>query len=127
MDNSAFRSSFPEFSDTSIYTDGQLNFYGGMATKLLNADRWSDMLEEATQLFVAHHLALAEREKRTADAGGVAGKVVGQQTSKTADKLSASYDTAAVSIENAGYWNATSYGIRLYQMAQWFGAGGVQI
>jgi len=127
MDVSAFRTAFPEFSDTGIYRDGQINFYSGIALKLLNADRWADMLDEATQLFVAHHLALGDREARTAETGGIAGKVAGQQTSKTADKLSASYDVAAVSLENGGYWNATSYGIRLLQFARWFGAGGIQL
>jgi len=127
MDVSVFRSAFPEFSDTGTYTTGQINFYAGIALKLLNAERWADMLDEATQLFVAHHLALNDREARTAESGGIAGKVAGQQTSKTADKLSASYDVAAVSLENGGYWNSTSYGIRLLQFARWFGAGGVQL
>lgn len=127
MDISAFRLAFPEFSDTSEYTNGQINIYANLATKLLNADRWADMLDDATYLFVAHHLVLKKREMRAVESGGVTGKVVGQQTSKTADKLSATYDTSSVSLENAGYWNATSYGIQFYQLSQWFGAGGMQL
>ncbi len=122
-----FRSQFPEFACTSTYQELQIEFWLGLAAVMLNADRWGDTLDYGTALFVAHHLATGQRDADMASAGGVPGTVNGPQTAKSVDKVSASYDSASVTLENAGFWNATSYGIRFLQLARWAGAGGIQL
>lgn len=122
-----FRQAFPEFVDPAAYTDAAMNFWAGIAGKLLPADRWDDMLDSATQLFVAHHLVVGVRNQMTADAGGVPGEVKGVLASKTVDKVSMSYDTKSVGLEDAGFWNASIYGVRFLQLARMFGAGGIQL
>ena len=127
MDAATFRADFPEFADTTAYPNGQVNFWIAAASKLLNADRWADMLDLGAELFTAHHLTIGKRDQTAAAAGGIPGQVQGIQTSKAVDKVSASYDASAIAYDNAGFWNATSYGMRFFQLARMVGAGGVQL
>jgi len=127
MTPNTFRQAFPEFASTSDYRDGQITFWMTLAGNLLNADRWGDMLDLGTMLYVAHHLALGTRDQQTAQAGGVPGMVNGPQSAKAVDKVSASYDTGAVALEGGGFWNSTMYGIQFLQLARYAGAGGVQM
>lgn len=122
-----FRADFPEFTSTTTYTDAQVNLYIGLAGKLLNADRWGDVLDYGTELFAAHHLALQAREAAAALAGGGVGVVTGPQASKAVGNVSAAYNSQAATFADAPFWNATAYGIRLYQLARLMGAGGVQL
>jgi hypothetical protein len=41
--------------------------------------------------------------------------------------VSVSYDTAAVTLTDAGHWNATTYGIQFWQLQQMAGAGGILV
>lgn len=127
MDATTFRRDFPEFANLTQYPDGAVNFWLSLAATLLPADRWSDLLGYGQELMAAHHLAIAARDQATATAGGTPGAVTGPQTSKAVDKVSASYDTASVSLSDAGFWGMTSYGIRFLQLARIVGAGGVQL
>jgi len=127
MDIAAFRQGFPEFDDPQTYPDLMINFWGDLAAKLLRPDRWEDLIDQGTQLFVAHHLAIGRRDQRAAEAGGVPGEVKGVVTSKSVDKVSVSYDAGKATIENAGFWNTTSYGVRFYQLVRIVGAGCVQL
>jgi hypothetical protein len=122
-----FRQRFREFADPQINTDSAIEFWAGIGASMLPAGRWGSMHDYGVSLFVAHHLAIAQREERSAEVGGPIGNVVGPQTSKSVDKVSASYDTAAVALSDAGFWNMTTYGIRLIQQARMVGAGGVQL
>lgn len=122
-----FQVQWPEFGDSTVYTVAQFNLWAGVAYALLNADRWADQLDLAAALFIAHHLVLGRRRQLTAAAGGTPGEVQGPKTAKAVDKVSASMDTAAVTFENAAFWNMTDYGVQLMQLIRLFGAGGVQI
>ena len=122
-----FRSQLPEFSCTITYPDSQINFWSGLAVTLINPERFSDILDYATALFIAHHLAVGARDQAAANAGGQPGQVTGPQTSKSVDKVSVSYDTSATTIEGGGFWNGTSYGVRLLMLAKIYGTGGLQI
>lgn len=122
-----FREHFPEFSSTATYPDAQVQFWITVAEKLLPADRWFDLIDEGVELFTAHHLAIGKRDKDTADVGGTPGTINGPQTSKSVDKVSASFDTGAVTYQGAGFWNGTMYGIRFWRLAMMVGAGGVQL
>lgn len=127
MDAAAFRQAFPEFDDPATYPDATLNFWAGLSDKLLRSDRWEDLYTYGQQLFVAHHLAIARREQSVAELGGIPGEVKGPVTSKSVDKVSVSYDASKTTIENAGFWNSTSYGVKFYQLVRICGAGCIQI
>lgn len=79
-------------------------------------------------LFIAHH-AVLERKALDAAAqpGGVPGVSTGVINSKSVDKVSVGYDTAAGTEEGAGHWNLTVYGIRLKSLFNMMGAGPVQV
>lgn len=127
MDIPAFRVNFPAFADTTRYQTGEITYFAGLAGKLLNADRWDDLIGYGTDLFVAHHLAMADMEAKQTGVGASPGKLAGQQIAKAVDKVSASFDVANISLTDGGYWNTTSYGIRFLQLARLVGAGGVQL
>lgn len=127
MNIATFRQSFPEFTDTTRYPDSLVTFWLDVVTRMLNPDRWADMLDIGLSLALAHHLVLAVRDQNTAQAGKVPGTVLGMQTSKSVDTVSVSYDVSAVTNEGGGFWNMTSYGVRFLGMARLFGAGGVQL
>lgn len=127
MDAPTFRQSFPEFTDTVEYPTAQVEFWLSVGGKLLNAERWADMLDYALSLYTAHQLTIAKRNQQAAEVGGAPGTLNGPVASKSVDKVSVSYDTGATTLANAGYWNATGYGVQLYQMILMFGAGGIQL
>lgn len=127
MDIAQFRQSFPEFNDTTTYPDSLVQFWMTVAVSLVNADWWRELTDLGVALVTAHHLALALKDQKTAAVGGVPGQVTGPQSSKAVDKVSASYDTAAVAIKDGGFWNATMYGVRYLSLAQMMGSGGIQL
>ncbi|WP_176317417.1 DUF4054 domain-containing protein [Burkholderia vietnamiensis] len=127
MDASQFRQSFPEFSDTTTYSDSLVQFWMTVAVSLVNAERWGELTDLGVALVTAHHLALAVKDQKMAAVGGVPGQVTGPQSSKAVDKVSASYDTAAVAIKDGGFWNATMYGVRYLSLAMMMGSGGIQL
>jgi hypothetical protein len=127
MDAAAFRQAFPEFDDPETYAPGTLVFWASVGEKLLRSDRWDDLYDHGIQLFVAHHLAIAERERRASEAGSVPGEMKGPVTSKSVDKVSVSYDASKSIIANAGFWNLTTYGIQFFQLVRICGAGCVQL
>lgn len=123
-DLATFREHFPEFSATP---DGRVSFWLGIAPKLLNAERWDELLDHGIELFVAHHLAIDNANQRAAQNGGGVGQNSGPVASKTVDKVSVSYDTGAATLEGAGHWNLTTYGTQFYALFRMMGAGGIQL
>jgi hypothetical protein len=122
-----FRSMFSEFANPDSFSDLAITNWTNVALNLLDATRWDVMLDYGTMLYVAHHLTLARRDALAAQVGGVPGEVKGVVTAKQIDKVSASYDSRSVTLENAGSYNLTRYGVELYQLIGQFGAGGMQI
>lgn len=117
MDAAQFQADFPAFATAD---PARVAFWLALGGKLLNADRWDDLLDQGLELYAAHQLTLEAK-------AGARGNVPGQITGKTADKVTVSYDTAAVSLADGGHYNATVYGIQLLQLARMVGAGGVQL
>ncbi|AOY96859.1 hypothetical protein BKK79_35795 [Cupriavidus sp. USMAA2-4] len=122
-----FRADFPEFSDTTKYPNTLIQMWLTVATSLVNPVRWMELTNLGLALVTAHHLVLAQRDGATADVGGTPGEVKGPTSSKSVDKVSVSYDTGAVALSDAGFWNMTSYGIRFLNFARMMGAGGLQL
>jgi hypothetical protein len=123
----SFRNDFPEFADTKKYPNSLVQFWLTLATKLLNPERWHDVLDEGIELYVAHNVTLQAQSLRSAAAGGSPGGGVGIQNNKHVDKVSVGYDTTSGTIAGAGQWNLTTYGIRYYQLMLLMGAGPIQI
>lgn len=123
-----FRLQFPPFANTAMYPDRQVQFYIGMATKLLRSDRWGDMIKEGYALFTAHFLAL-DRLAATQPGGasGVPGTAVGVINSGSVDKVSFGKDVQSVMEDDAGHWGMTTYGSQYLRFARMFGAGPIQV
>jgi len=122
-----FRSDFPEFDDDTKYSDASIAFQLTIATSLVNPCRWGVLTDQGIELCAAHFLVLARRDEATAEVGGIPGQVTGPLSSKAVDKVSASYDTGAATIDDAGMWNLTTYGVRFLTLARMMGAGGMQL
>ncbi|HDR9029898.1 TPA: DUF4054 domain-containing protein [Burkholderia vietnamiensis] len=127
MDIAQFRQTFPEFGDATKYPDAVIQIWLTVSISLVNPERWQELTDIGVGLCTAHHVALSTRDTNTSTVGGVPGQVVAPQSAKSVDKVSASYDTAAVAIKDAGFWNGTMYGIRYLSLAMMMGAGGMQL
>jgi len=127
MDAARFRTDFPEFSDTTNYPDSAVNLWLNLGEKTLAPDRWCDYLDLGLELFIAHNLAIAAGNQLAAAVGGAPGQVKGPLTSKSVDKVSAGYDSGAVALQDGGFFNLTTYGIRYLQLARMVGTGGIQL
>ena len=121
-----FRAAFPEFTSVTNYPDTQIQFWLNVGAKLLNPDRWYDLLDQGLMLFTAHHLVIARREL-LASANGLPGQVQGPVSSKSVDKVSVSYAADKVTMDDAGFWNLTTYGLQYWNLVRMIGAGGIQL
>jgi hypothetical protein len=117
MDVAGFRAAYPAFSDAVRYPDAMVTAQLAVAAIRLDPVRWDTLLDSGVGLFVAHQLALTDRGASFA----------APTASKSVDKVSVSYDTAAVSLVDGGYWNATPYGVQFLQLSRMIGAGGIQL
>ena len=127
MDSATFRQHFPEFEDAGIYPDAQVTFWLTVAENLVNRVRWGGLADQGVELVTAHHMVLARRDELATSVGSVPGLMTGPQSRKSVDKVSASYDTGSATVDGAGFWNLTTYGVRYVSLARLFGAGGMQV
>lgn len=127
LNEATFRQTMPVFADVDLYPSAQFNFYLNLGKKLLPECRWDDLLGEGLMFFVAHYLTLYARDMASVGVGGIGGKVVGNETSKSVDGVSKSMDVSGVLNSDAGHWNQTTYGIQFYQLMMMVGAGGIQL
>lgn len=130
---SSFREAMPMFADVVDYPSFQFNFYLNLGKKLLSVSRWGDpsdpdsLIDYGLTLFIAHYLTLFKRSMDLSDIGGDAGKVAGNETSKSVDGVAKSMDVSGVLNSDAGHWNMTTFGIQFYQLMIMAGAGGIQL
>lgn len=127
MNEATFRANFPEFGDVGQYSSQQVTFWLGIAAQRVNADAWGNLTDLGLALFTAHNLVMARRRAKVAGLGGVPGATQGVISADAIEKVSTSYDTGATTIDGAGNWNATDYGVQFWQYAQLMGAGGAQL
>ena len=123
----SFKTDFCEFSDISLYRDEDITFWLKYAGLLLNANRWGNILDLATELYVAHNLTIERQAKSAAANGAPPGLATGIISAKSVDSVSISYDTNSAMEQDAGHWNLTTYGQRYWRMMRMFGAGPIQI
>lgn len=117
-----FRIDYPEFATIATYPDSAVNYFLTLAYQLLNADRWNTQLDMAAELFVAHNLVLEQRASLESATGQVPGSMTGPISNKSVDKVSIGFDTGSAANKDAGHWNLTIYGNRLYRLMKMFGA-----
>lgn len=125
FDIEKFIEAFPEFTDTHSYAT--IQFWADIADKRLNVDRWGDLLEHGTFLFVAHNITLSKQAQDAADRGSGVSQSTGLISSKSVGRVSVSYDTNAANLEDAGNYNLTRYGRDFLQLARIVGIGGLQL
>ena len=127
MTPAEFRAIFPEFASAVYYPDQQINFWLDLADKLLRVDKWKTLRESGITLYVAHNLTL-ERQALLAGAGGrPPGLGSGIVASKSVGGASVSYQSLQSSFNNAGSWVLTLYGMRMWNLIQIVGMGGMQL
>ena len=127
MDVAGFRAAFSEFGDVAAFPADRVSYWLGVAALRVDPAQWGDMAPHGVALLTAHHLALSARNASVAARGGLPGATSGVMTAKAVDKVSASYDAGAVTIEGGAHFNATTYGVQFLELAMMFGAGGFQL
>lgn len=126
MDITTFRSTFPEFANTTTYPDAQVTFWLTTGETMLNASIWGSLQDQGLLYYIAHNLVIQQRRAKTAAAGGAPGVASGNVSSKGVDKVNVGYDTEAIKLKNGGMYNQTDYGIQFLQLARMLGAVGIQ-
>ena len=122
----SFRTSFPEFKSTTVYTDASITFWIGLAYQLLGP-QWSTLLDYGVQLFVAHNLTLQFASNKAGASGQSPGQIQGPQTAGSVDKVSYSRNPGLVMNPKNGHWNLSTYGLRYIQLVKMVGAGPVHV
>lgn len=120
MQASDFLATFPEFADATQFPTARISFWLGVAVNQINPVRWADLADQGQALLTAHYLVIDRRNAITP------GAVTGVITSKSVDGVSVSMDVGAVTMDKAGHYNQSNYGIQYWQLAQMMGAGGLQ-
>jgi len=122
-----FRIDFPEFADSAKYPDLLCNLWLQAAASMVNLARWGALAALGQELCAAHFIALAARDRAIGPKSkGIPGQVSGPVASKTVGSVSASYAPQIGTIQDAGQWNSTAYGVRFIGLARLMGAGGMQ-
>lgn len=130
MDAAGFREAFPSFTE-ELHPDARVAFHLRVAGLRLPPDRWGDLLDDGTRLFVAHYLTLEARANQSKDGTGgmdaAAGVLASESRTVGPVSKSKSYTNAATAEPGGGHWNATIYGQQFRDLANLVGMGGLQL
>lgn len=124
---SAFRASFPEFSDTVKYPDTMINFWAAIAQQQVVQCKWQNMWLNGVYLYTAHEISIAALDQKTSKFGGQPGTSGGIANTKTVGNATVNYDSATTTEKDAGWWNRTTYGQQFIRLTRIFGAGAIQL
>jgi len=124
---SGYRAVFPAFADSSVYPDEQIEMWLGLIVTMLPPNRWRNMWPLGCYLLLAHQLSMDRQMQLQASRGGVPGFGTGVISNKSINGVSVGYDTGISSLQDAGAYSLTVYGVRFLQIARMVGSGGVQI
>lgn len=127
MDNTLFRTNFPEFSDATKYPDSMLTYWGTVAEIMVIQCIWKKMWPTGVSLYVAHQITLAAQNAKAGAIGGTPGISGGVPNTKTVGSVTVGFDSVVTSETGAGFWNLTNYGKQFYHLVQIFGAGCIQL
>lgn len=124
MDIEQFRIDFAEFSDETKYPEPLVVFWSGIGEKLLNTNRWGDLLEQGLCLYTAHQLVLARKNLNAVEAGSDPGVDTGIISQQSAGSVSFGVDVQSSAENEGGFWNETVYGRQYLRLAKIIGIGG---
>jgi hypothetical protein len=122
-----FKSDFPAFFDGVLYPEATCALYLNLAAVTLDPNRFGDYLNLASELFAAHFLTLDMMDNLVAARGGAMGQQGGAIGSKSVGGVSINYALGYDTEPNAGHWNLTTFGKRVYRLIKMAGMGGVQV
>lgn len=123
---SDFVAAFPVFDDEDVYPPKQVEMWLEDADLAVNTHTFGARRNMAMMLLTAHNLTLEQQNAAAVLSGGSAGTPSAVVSSKSVGPASVSYDTTA-SMTNAGIWNTTQYGQRLYRMMLGAAQGGFYV
>ena len=126
---SDIRTNRPEFASTTAFPDAAIQRLLDRAYRLMDPNRWRDILDDGVEAWVAHFLTIARRNviaAATGDGSGV-GETTGMVNSESVDKVSVGYDTGSIALLDAGPYNSTTYGQEFWQLASIISIGGFQL
>lgn len=122
-----FRTDYPEFANETRYPDPIISRALRQADAILDQNIQGSQFVELAELCAAHYTELGGKTLATSAAGGVSTAGGGVLTSKSVDKVSASYDVSGIVDPDAGFWNNTSFGREFFWWWSMYGAGGRQL
>jgi hypothetical protein len=123
-----FRTDYPEFNNTAIYPDSTITRYLNRADRQLDQNVYGSDFVDLVELFTAHYTEMSGRIYSAGKSGVVnTSRNVGVMTSKSIDKVSASYDASGIVDPDAGFWNNTERGREFYWWWSMYGMGGRQL
>lgn len=125
--STSFRLAFPAFANPVKYPVAMVDLWLNASSELVNAERWGNLTDLGVSLMAAHYMALEAQAASAAGGSRLPGGSVGVLSSKSAQGVSASYDTSSATEQGGGHWNMTTYGTRYYRMAKLMGVGPVQV
>jgi len=123
-DYALFIAAFPEFASTS---EPPVDYWLGQAVTTLSPWRLGQNYGLACMLFAAHNLTLGAIAAAAQARGASPGSPPAPITGKGAGGLSVSYDPGLTATDDAGIYNATSYGQRLWKLLQSAAMGGLYV
>lgn len=124
-----FRIDFPEFAHSSpeVFEDSLIEFWADLGEAIVdNTGRFlnATIRNLALELFVAHHVITAFNNEQAVAAEDYSGQGVRPIASNSVGDVSVSYDLSRMTEEQAGEYNSTTYGRKLFSMINIFGVGG---
>lgn len=123
VDIATFRTVFPEFNSTAV-TDPQITYWLGVGTGTLSAARLAPNTDQAIYLFTAHNLVLGLADQGLVQDGAAPGNPFAPVSSQGAGGLSVGFDNGLTMDSDAGIYNATGYGQRLWKIMSAASKGG---
>lgn len=124
---SAFRSAFPEFSDTEKYSTQMISFWAELAVLQVPQCVWGKMWLNGVSLYVAHEITIAALNQSAASFGGTPGVSGGIANTKTVGGATVGYDSNTTTEKDAGWWNRTTYGQQFIRLVRIFGTRPIQL
>ena len=107
-----FLAAFPEFGED--YEQGAITRWLAFAQTVVNAKRWGALYNMGVFLLTAHYITLYKNGN---------GETEGLDTGQTVDGVSYTTVVSEVTLEGAGMYNKTIYGIQFLQFARMRGNG----
>lgn len=120
VDRNAFIAVFPEFADEANFPEAAVSFWLTQADGIFPVGRYGAQTDLVVMLYAAHNLMLG----KPVGADGSTAASFAPVASKSVGPVSKSYDTGAVNSADAGIYNGTGYGQRLWALLRGFATGG---